>query len=103
MRSVVRPLTCTNHPGDTVRGVAADLGIVRGTLQQWLDVFGTGKKTAAGETSTLRPLHPAGEYVPVRRLPLLHLRVKRLYELIDIERSTHCAWSAGAPPSTGAG
>ncbi len=29
-------------PGATVRGIAADLGIVRGTLRQWLDAYGTG-------------------------------------------------------------
>ena len=37
-------------PGATVRGIAADLGIVRGTLRQWLDAYGTGKKTAVDGT-----------------------------------------------------
>jgi len=32
-------------PGATVRGIADDLGVERGTLRHWLDVFGTGKKT----------------------------------------------------------
>ena len=31
-------------PGATVRGIAEDLGIVRGTLRQWLETHGTGKK-----------------------------------------------------------
>ena len=43
-------------PGATVRGIAEDLGIVRGTLRHWLDVHGTGKKTAADGTSTSSPL-----------------------------------------------
>ena len=34
-------------PGATLRGIAADLGIVRGTLSQWVREHGTGKKTAA--------------------------------------------------------
>ncbi|MFD1235982.1 IS3 family transposase [Pseudonocardia benzenivorans] len=43
-------------PGATVRGIAEDLGIVRGTLRGWLEVYGTGKKTAADETLTSSPL-----------------------------------------------
>jgi transposase len=34
-------------PGATLRGIAADLGIVRGTLSQWVREHGTGRKTAA--------------------------------------------------------
>ncbi|QSR32178.1 IS3 family transposase [Nocardioides sp. S5] len=57
-------------PGATVRGIAEDLGIVRGTLRHWLEVYGTGKKTAADGTLTSTPLQsksttssspPAGE------------------------------------------
>ena len=43
-------------PGATVRGIAEDLGIVRGTLRGWLEVYGTGKKTAADGTLTSTPL-----------------------------------------------
>ena len=43
-------------PGATVRGIAQDLGIVRGTLRHWLEVHGTGKKTAADGTLTSSPL-----------------------------------------------
>ena len=43
-------------PGATVRGIAEDLGIVRGTLRQWLEAHGTGKKTATDGTSTSSPL-----------------------------------------------
>lgn len=45
-------------PGATVRGIAADLGIVRGTLRQWLEAYGTGKKTAADGSLTSSPLQP---------------------------------------------
>lgn len=44
-------------PGATVRGIAEDLGIVRGTLRHWLEAYGTGKKTAADGTLTSNPLH----------------------------------------------
>ncbi len=44
-------------PGATVRGIAEDLGIVRGTLRHWLSAHGTGKKTAVDGTLTSSPLH----------------------------------------------
>ncbi|TWH10381.1 transposase, partial [Rhodococcus rhodochrous J45] len=28
-------------PGATIRGIAADLGVVRGTLTGWIDQYGT--------------------------------------------------------------
>ena len=42
-------------PGATVRGIADDLGIERGTLRHWLDAYGTGKKTAADGTLDPQP------------------------------------------------
>ena len=71
-------------PGATVRGIAEDLGIVRGTLRQWLEAFGTGKKTAADGTSTSSPLQhrPAvtdcGEETPVQTIERLQARVAEL-------------------------
>lgn len=51
-------------PGATVRGIAADLGVERGTLRHWLDVHGTGAKTAADGSAARSPLKtgqvPAG-------------------------------------------
>ena len=47
-----------SSPGATVRGIADDLGIERGTLRHWLDLYGTGKKTAADGTLTRSPLKP---------------------------------------------
>lgn len=43
-------------PGATVRGIAEDLGVERGTLRHWLEAYGTGKKTAADGTLTSSPL-----------------------------------------------
>lgn len=45
-------------PGATVRSIAGDLGVERGTLRGWLDRHGTGKKTAADGTLTPSPLKP---------------------------------------------
>ena len=39
-------------PGATLRGIAADLGVVRGTLRHWVDLYGTGKTTATDGTTT---------------------------------------------------
>lgn len=46
-----------------MRSIAEDLGIVgaaRGTLRHWLDLYGTGKKTAVDGTLTRSPLKPPG-------------------------------------------
>jgi len=74
-------------PGATVRGIAADLGVVRGTLRHWLEVYGTGKKTAADGTLTTSPLQtkpsarsaavPADE-TPEQRIARLEARVAEL-------------------------
>lgn len=45
-------------PGATVRGIADDLGVERGTLRHWLSLYETGKKTAADGTLTTSPLKP---------------------------------------------
>ena len=71
-------------PGATVRGIAEDLGIVRGTLRGWLEVYGIGKKTAADGTLTSSPLQsrpskknssaPEGE-TPEQKIARLAARV----------------------------
>ncbi|RNI25419.1 IS3 family transposase [Flexivirga caeni] len=54
-------------PGATVRGIAEDLGIVRGTLRGWLEVYGTGKKTGADGSLTTSPLQSRAAPDPVPR------------------------------------
>ena len=63
-------------PGATVRSIAADLGIERGTLRHWLALFGTGKKTAADGSPTRSPLKtsvggasPLGGVAPADETP----------------------------------
>jgi transposase len=74
-------------PGATVRGIAEDLGIVRGTLRHWLEAYGTGKKTAADGTLTSSPLQSKttnatssapGNETPEQELRRLRLRVAEL-------------------------
>jgi transposase len=75
-------------PGATVRGIADDLGVERGTLRHWLDQFGTGKKTAADGTLTRSPLKPQPsartasvpgiEETPEQRVVRLEARVAEL-------------------------
>ncbi len=75
-------------PGATVRGIAEDLGIVRGTLRHWLEAYGTGKKTAVDGTLTSTPLQsktpkmtssePAGDETPEQKVARLEARVREL-------------------------
>lgn len=71
-------------PGATVRGIADDLGVERGTLRHWLDLYGTGKKTAADGTLTRSPLHSRQaasapiEETPDQELARLRARVGEL-------------------------
>jgi transposase len=75
-------------PGATVRGIAEDLGVERGTLRHWLGLYGTGKKTAADGTLTASPLKPAqptaagsqprADETPEQELQRLRARVREL-------------------------
>jgi transposase len=71
-------------PGATLKGIAADLGVVRGTLKHWVDQYGTGKKTAADGTTTTRPTSakvgslPAGPETPEEKIARLEARVNEL-------------------------
>lgn len=49
-------------PGATLKGIAEDLGIVRGTLAEWVRALGTGTTTAStGSPSTPPGLPPSGQ------------------------------------------
>ncbi len=65
-------------PGATVRGIAEDLGIVRGTLRHWLEAYGTGKKTATDGTLTSSPLQSKTARSEPERDETLEQRVARL-------------------------
>jgi transposase len=75
-------------PGATVRSIAEDLGIERGTLRHWLGLYGTGKKTAADGSPTTSPLRPQRQgpvpsqarpdETPEQRIARLEARVAEL-------------------------
>ena len=71
-------------PGATLQGIAADLGVVRGTLRHWVDLYGTGKTTAVDGTTTPRPKSaaggapPPGSETPEQELSRLRRRVREL-------------------------
>src|ERR1041384_5535569 len=48
-------------PGATLRGIAADLGVVRGTLTGWIDQYGTGTRTHVDGTRVPTPARPHGQ------------------------------------------
>jgi transposase len=79
-------------PGATVRGIAEDLGIVRGTLRQWLDVYGTGKKTAADGTvipSPLKPTSPGSLQLSNGMVETPEQRIARLEgRVVELEAET---------------
>ncbi|MFD2149478.1 IS3 family transposase [Rhodococcus jostii] len=138
-------------PGATIRGIAADLGIVRGTLTGWIDQYGTGTKTHVDGTRVHTPSRPHGQRLGAGDAPetveqkLARLeaenaalraettklttereilrqaakyfgrgdemvnrfrfvadhsdtyQVKRLCELVEIERSSYYAWTSAEP------
>ena len=75
-------------PRATVRGIADDLGVERGTLRPWLDQHGTGRKTAADGSMTRSPLQrqqppepaagSAREETPEQAIARLTARVRQV-------------------------
>jgi transposase len=62
-------------PGATLRGIADDLGISRGTLSDWVKAFGTGSTTAPIGT----PRMPLGRpEAPAERVARLEAEVAAL-------------------------
>ncbi|GAA4492058.1 hypothetical protein GCM10023094_56690 [Rhodococcus olei] len=66
-------------PEATIRGIAADLGVERGTLRHWIDRYGTGRKTTVGgavTTGSPRASSSAGDPGGVPETP--EARIARL-------------------------
>jgi transposase len=62
-------------PGATLRGIADDLGISRGTLADWVKTFGTGSTTAPIGS----PRSPAGRpETPAEKVARLEAEVSQL-------------------------
>jgi transposase len=71
-------------PGATLKGIATDLGVARGTLKHWVGQYGTGKKTAPDGTTIPRLTSPGGTpppdgpETPEQELARLRARVREL-------------------------
>jgi transposase len=75
-------------PGATLRGIADDLGISRGTLADWVRTFGTGSTTAA--ISNPRPpssRRPETAAEKIARLEAENARLKADKAKIETEKS----------------
>ena len=64
-------------PGATLKGVVADLGVVRGTLRHWVDLHATGENTApvapprSPRVSAGGDVPPAGSKTPQEKVARL--------------------------------
>ena len=74
-------------PGATLRGIADDLGISRGTLADWVKTFGTGSTTAP-ISSPRTPFEPAGDAAEkVARLEAEDAQLRAEKAKIETEKS----------------
>ena len=88
--------------GATLKGIAGDLGIARGTLAEWVAALGTGTTTASSGSSTTPTdtSSPGRVESPAAKLARLEARVKEL-EAEKVKLSTEreiCALSATPTP-----
>ena len=74
-------------PGATLRGIADDLGISRGTLSEWVKTLGTGSTTAS-MSSPHKPLsRPETQAEKVARLEAENARLRAEEAKFETEKS----------------
>jgi len=74
-------------PGATLRGIADDLGISRGTLSDWVKTFGTGSTTTAITSSKLPTGRPETQAEKVARLEARVAELEADKTKIETEKS----------------
>ena len=74
-------------PGATLRGIADDLGISRGTLSDWVKTFGTGSTTAAITSSKPPDGRPETQAEKVARLEAENAQLRAEKAKIETEKS----------------
>jgi transposase len=74
-------------PGATLRGIADDLGISRGTLADWVKMFGTGSTTAPIAGPGAPPGRAETPAEKVARLEAENARLRTDMAKIETERS----------------
>ena len=72
-------------PGASLKGIAADLGISRGTLREWVEKHGSGT-TTAGATSTPGAERPESQAAKVLRLEAENARLEAEKFKLETER-----------------
>ena len=73
-------------PGATLRGIADDLGISRGTLSDWVKALGTGSTTAPISAPRTTPGKPETAAERVTRLEAENARLKADMAKIETEK-----------------
>jgi transposase len=74
-------------PGATLRGIAEDLGISRGTLADWVKALGTGATTAAISSPGTTPGRPETAAEKVARLEVEVAQLRAEKAKIETEKS----------------
>src|SRR5215218_1169813 len=74
-------------PGATLSGIADDLGISRGTLADWVKVFGTGSTTAPISSPATPVGRPETQAEKVARLEAENARLRAEKAKIETEKS----------------
>lgn len=67
-----------SSPGATLKGIAADLGVSRGTLADWVRALGTGSTTVLPPDRTTSGIKPAGAETAAVRIARLEAENARL-------------------------
>ncbi len=74
-------------PGATLRGIADDLGISRGTLADWVRAFGTGSRTAPINSPRTPTGRPETQAEKVARLEVEVAQLRAEKAKIETEKS----------------
>ena len=72
-------------PGATLKGIAADLGISRGALKEWVDKLGSGLASDAPPRTT-SPVRPESQAARIARLEAENASLKAEQLKLETER-----------------
>jgi transposase len=73
-------------PGATLKGIAADLGISRGALREWVEKHGSGTTTTGTTTSTPAPGRTESPAAKIIRLEAENARLEAERLKLETER-----------------
>jgi transposase len=73
-------------PGATLKGIAADLGISRGALKDWVDKLGSGFTTAGPQRPTSAAERPESQAARIVRLEAENARLEAERVKLETER-----------------